>query len=101
MTEPMASVGCHLAIGCRDLPQTKVVGPPTQLLVETSHHFVHVQPQPPTGGLLAELQEQPLNLLGRRLDPEIGFPRLRRVAPTNGVTQKVERLVRPTTESCL
>src|SRR5207253_336363 len=64
-------------------------------------YYAYVQPPPPPGGLLAELPGQPLNLLDRRLDSPIGLPRLRRVAPTNGVTQKVERLVRPTTASCL
>src|SRR5262249_21363716 len=46
-TEPTPNVDGPFAIGLRDRPQTKVLGPPPQQLVELPHHLVHGQPQPP------------------------------------------------------
>src|SRR5438552_6860262 len=90
----MAGVGCHAAIGSRDCPQAEVVRPTPQQAVETAYDLLGFQPQPPSFGLLVKFPVQPLDLLVRRPDPDVGPTRLRPVAPPDGVPQEGERLVR-------
>src|SRR5882762_9885675 len=90
LTQPLASMAFHGSVGFADRPETEVVRPPNHRTVELRYHHSLVQQDLiPSGHLTNRLADADHPLL-RRNRPNIGTSRLRRIASTKRVTQKVE-----------
>src|SRR5262249_46019772 len=97
-TQPLAQPTTHVLIdrsmGLADRPQAEVVRPPPQQAVESGHLLCDGQQGRMPPGAVMDRVAQPTDLLGRRTGAQVGLARLLRVAPADGVPQKVERLFR-------
>ena len=92
----------HGAIGLAHRTQPEVVRPAAQLAVQAVHDLGHVWESSISAGLFAEGFAELLDLLPRGSSAHVGSASLRRTtlravpAPSERVTQEVERLVRDT-----
>ncbi len=92
--QPGRGVSVEESIRFRDRTKLEVVGPSTQLLIQTSHHVAGIHPfQVPVSLDTHSLSHAP-DALTRRPCGDIRPPGFRRVALTKGVPQEVELLFR-------
>lgn len=96
-TEPLTGMVRHLLIGMAHRTQTEVVCPADQHLVQPSHSLLGILEQPLPAGHFLDPVANRLDLLLRWALADVANA-LRRVAPSEGVTQKIERLVRKPTD---
>src|SRR6266581_6904895 len=94
LTQPLASMAFHGSVGFADWPETEVVRPPDHRTVELLYHPSLVQQDLIPSGHLANRLADAHHPLLRRNRPQVGTPRLRRIASTKRVSQKVELLFR-------
>src|SRR5215472_3141485 len=85
-------------VGLADWTQTEVVCPTDQLPVEVPYYGLGVPRGVSTSGHLTNLRTDALHPFLRRDSPHIGPPRLRRIAATKRIPQKVELLFRQTAD---
>src|SRR5277367_6269149 len=97
----MPSMTVHGTIRAADRTQTEVVRPTQKNPVQPSHPVRHPGPQPPTIRLVADPALETRDRLRRRSRPDVRLTRPRRTAPTDGITQEVERLLRHPTQTGL
>src|ERR1035437_2449528 len=98
LAKPPAGVLFHRSVGLADRPQTEVVGPTIDLPVERCYQrFCTLLGLTPPGHLAERLTQTLHSFLGRCGAP-IGPPRLRRVASTKRIPEKIELLFRQSTD---
>src|ERR1035438_5411479 len=94
LTQPLTCMLIQYMIGFADWPKAEVIGPTVHHLVEFGHHYLMVQLSSIMSSLFADrLTDADHSLLGWNCT-QIGASRLRRVATTKRVTQKIELLFR-------
>src|SRR6266496_4013275 len=94
LPQPLPSVLFHSPVGFADWTEAEVVGPPNHHSVESPYHGLLIQQSFIPSGLAADrLTDANHPFLGRH-GAQIGPPRLRRVAASERVSQKIELLFR-------
>ena len=99
--QPGRGVSVEESIGFRDRTKLEVVGPPTQLLIQISHHIAGIHPFHVPVCLDTHSLSHAPDALARRPGGDIRPPGFRRVALTKGVPQEVELLFRNAARSRL
>jgi len=94
LSQPLAGVSIHCPVGLANWPQTEVVGPSDHHPVELCYHHLLVQQGLLPLGHLANRRTDADHPLLRRNCADVGTPRLRRKAPTERISHKVELLFR-------
>ena len=94
LAQPPAGVLFHRSVGFADRPQTEVVGPTIDLPVERCYHRCRILLGLTPAGHLADRLTQTLHSLLGWSRAQIGPPRLRRVASTKRIPEKIELLFR-------
>src|SRR6266581_9723188 len=84
----------HRSVGLADRTQTEVVRPTDQSPVEIRYQSLRVPLGLTPSGQLANPRTDALHPFLRRYGPQIGPARLRRIAPTKRIAQKVEPFFR-------
>src|SRR5258706_14294110 len=92
--QPCRGVTIEPAVCFGDGTQTEVVGPSSQLPVQTFHHVGGFHPFHRTSGLSMDGFDHAPNTLPRRARTEVRATGFGRIAPTEGVAQEIERLAR-------
>ena len=94
LTLPFTGVLIYCPIGFANRPKTEVVGPTVHHLIEFRYYCLRIQLGPVAPGFAADrLTDADYSLLGRNR-AQIGASRLRRVATSKRIAQKVELLFR-------
>jgi len=93
LTDPLPGMVIDPSIGFIDWALAKVVRPSHHHAVETTDLLLRVQPTPIRAGQLADPATDRHDLLLRRALANEAKTRLRRVAATEGVTQKIKRFI--------
>src|SRR5262249_12375550 len=73
--------------------EAEVVRPPQELLVQPGYSVLDLRPVPTSVGPLADLVPKARALLRRRVRPDVGAPRPRRVTQPDRIAQEVEGLL--------
>ncbi len=98
LAKPSARMFLHDSVGWADRPQTEVVGPAIQPLVERCYQRCRILlGVTPSGHLSDRLTNTLYSLLGRSGAP-IGTPRLWRAASTKRIPEKIELFFRQATD---
>ena len=98
LTDPLANVLVDVAIGFAERADAEIVAPTAKLAVDPTNLLIHVQPgRLPSRHLMDRVTES-AHFLPRRSSPKVGVPRPRIVVPTQGITQKIKRLIRQAAE---
>src|SRR5271167_79598 len=101
LAEPILRVPIHGTVGLAYRTQLEIVRPPSQTLVEGANHVLLRQVRTLSARHLADGATNALHRFLRRSHPKIGALSPKRVALTDGVTQKHKRLAGHATDACL
>src|ERR1700757_3630132 len=97
LTHPIASVAVDVPVGLAHRPDAEVVGPAAKFAVDPTNQLFDVQPGFPSFRQLTNRSTEAVDLLPRGTRSQVGLARSTVVVPTEGVTQKVKRLLRQAT----
>ena len=97
----MTTVAIDCTIRLADRSEAGVIAPARQQAIEPHHRVLGCSPRYPARGQLTDRPRHAAHTLARRTGADMGPSRLRRVTPSNGVAQKVDRLLRDTAQSVL
>src|SRR6516162_4706278 len=89
------------AVRSADGPDTEVLGPTPELGVDPPYLFVDLQASRPTHRHLMDLAAMPRDFLPAWAGAQIRLARPEVIVPTQGKTQKVERLLRQAAQARL
>src|SRR5262249_42625913 len=97
----MATVPINGTVRSAHGAEAEVVRPPQELLVQSGHSVLDLRPAPTSVGRVADLVPEARDLLRRRVRPDVGTPRPRRVTQPDRIAQEIEGLLGNATRPCL